>query len=75
MNQMKMPYNCTIIGHFHLLKDHGRAGITASMKNHYGSVDKPGNLHGGQCNPYVAELNNIPEIRDKTRLIMKDSPQ
>jgi uncharacterized protein (DUF362 family) len=55
-----------------LLKDHGTAGITASMKNHYGSVDNPGNLHGGQCSPYVAELNNIPEIRDKTRLIVLD---
>lgn len=55
-----------------LLKDHGTSGITASMKNHYGSVDNPGSLHGGQCDPYIAELNNIPEIKEKTRLIVLD---
>ena len=25
----------------------GDAGVTLSMKNHYGSCDKPGNIHGG----------------------------
>ena len=55
-----------------LLKDHGTAGVTVSMKNHYGSVDNPGSLHGNQCDPYVAELNNVPEIKDKTRLIVLD---
>jgi uncharacterized protein (DUF362 family) len=55
-----------------VLKDHGTSGITLSMKNHYGSVDNPGTLHGGQCDPYIAELNNVPEIRDKTRLIVLD---
>jgi len=55
-----------------VLKDHGTAGVTLSMKNHYGSVDNPGSLHGDQCNPYIPELNNVPEIRDKTRLIVLD---
>lgn len=55
-----------------LLKDHGIAGVTISMKNHYGSVDNPGSLHGGQCDPYIAELNNVPEIKEKTRMIVVD---
>jgi len=53
-----------------VLKDHGTAGVTLSMKNHYGSVDNPGSLHGGQCDPYIPELNNVPDIKDKTRLIV-----
>lgn len=55
-----------------VLKDHGAAGVTLSMKNHYGSVDNPASLHRGQCDPYIGELNNIPDIRDNTRLIVLD---
>jgi hypothetical protein len=32
------------------------------MKNNYGSVNNPGSLHGGQCNPYIPSLNQ--QIRD-----------
>ncbi len=56
-----------------VLKDHGTAGVTLSMKNHYGSVDNPGSLHGGQCDPFVAELNSIPEVKDKTRVVVLDA--
>ena len=55
-----------------VLKDHGTSGVTLSMKNHYGSVDRPGSLHGGQCDLYIGELNNVPEIRDKTRFVVLD---
>jgi uncharacterized protein (DUF362 family) len=51
-------------------KQHSMAGISAAMKNHYGSIDRPGTLHGSRCNPGVAELNAQPIIRDKTRLIV-----
>lgn len=61
-----------------VLKNHNIAGVTLSMKNHYGSVDKPGSLHGKiinllNCDPYIAELNNLPDIRNKTRLIVVDA--
>ena len=56
-----------------VLKDHGSAGVTLSMKNHYGSVDNPGSLHGGSCDPYIGELNNLQEIKDKTKLIVLDA--
>lgn len=56
-----------------VLKNHETAGVTIGMKNHYGSIDNPGILHENQCDPYIAELNNIPEIRDKTRLTILDA--
>ncbi|MBN1979179.1 MAG: DUF362 domain-containing protein [Anaerolineae bacterium] len=51
-------------------KEHGTAGISVAMKNHYGSINRPGALHGGRCDPGVAELNAQPTIRDKTRLVV-----
>jgi hypothetical protein len=54
------------------LKEHSISGFTSAMKNHYGSVDSPGRLHGNSCDPYIPELNALPVIRDKTRLIVGD---
>jgi hypothetical protein len=41
-----------------------------SLKNHYGSVNQPGRLHGNWCDPAIAELNAQDNIRKKTRLIV-----
>jgi hypothetical protein len=51
-------------------KEHGMAGVSVALKNHYGSVDNPSALHGNGCDPAIAELNAQPNIRDKTRLIV-----
>lgn len=51
-------------------KQHSMAGVSVSMKNHYGSVDRPGALHGDWCDPAIAELNAQPNVRGKTRLIV-----
>ena len=56
-----------------VLKDHAGAGITCVMKNHYGSIHNPSECHGNNCTPYIAELNSIPAIRDKTRLVICDA--
>lgn len=56
-----------------ILKDHNGAGITCVMKNHYGSFPNPGDYHGNNCDPFIAELNSIPAIRTKTRLIICDA--
>lgn len=56
-----------------ILKDHNIAGVTIAMKNHYGSIDNPGDHHGNNCDPYIADLNSIPAIKDKTRLIICDA--
>jgi uncharacterized protein (DUF362 family) len=55
-----------------LAKDHGGAGISCALKNHYGSFHNPGDHHGNNCDPYLADLNAIPQIKDKTRLIVAD---
>ena len=55
-----------------MIKDHRIAGVTCSMKNHYGSILNPDVLHGNACDPYLAALNAAPAIRDKQRLILVD---
>lgn len=55
-----------------ILKHHGMSGITMAMKNMYGAIRNPKDQHGGGCNPYVADLNAIPEFRHKVRFIVGD---
>lgn len=64
---------CTYLINVPVLKDHGIAGVTLSLKNHYGSIDRPSRGHGNACDPYVANLNNAPQIREKTKLIVCDA--
>jgi hypothetical protein len=61
---------CNAIINLPTPKQHGGAGISVSLKNHYGSVNRPGALHGNWCDPAIAELNAQPNIRDKTRLVV-----
>jgi uncharacterized protein (DUF362 family) len=56
-----------------ILKDHVIAGVTASMKNHYGSISNPRQHHGAGCGLFIADLNSVAAIRDKTRLIVCDA--
>ncbi|GAB4352021.1 MAG: hypothetical protein Kow0099_36220 [Candidatus Abyssubacteria bacterium] len=56
-----------------ILKNHGGAGVSIAMKNHYGSFHNPGAHHGKQCDPYIADLNSLDEIKSKTRLIVCDA--
>jgi uncharacterized protein (DUF362 family) len=56
-----------------ILKDHSMAGVTFAMKNMYGVVDKPADLHPGNCNPGVADLNCIPTVREKVRFTIGDA--
>ena len=62
--------NCDAIVNLPTPKQHGGAGISVAMKNHYGSVNQPGRLHGDWCDPAIAELNAQDNIRHKTRLIV-----
>ncbi|MEJ2108348.1 MAG: DUF362 domain-containing protein [Acidobacteriota bacterium] len=57
------------------MKDHQMAGITGALKNHYGSFHNPMTCHGNRCDPFIADLNQIPVIRNKTRLIIMDALQ
>jgi uncharacterized protein (DUF362 family) len=56
-----------------ILKDHELSGVTFAMKNMYGVVQKPFELHAAGCNPGVADLNSIPVVRDKVRFTIGDA--
>ena len=64
---------CDMVIGLPILKDHEMAGVTFSMKNMYGVVQRPFELHGGGCNPSVADLNCIPVIREKVRFTIGDA--
>jgi uncharacterized protein (DUF362 family) len=55
-----------------ILKDHGISGMTFAIKNHLGSINNPGAQHPNHCDPYIADLNAVPLIMAKTRLIVGD---
>jgi uncharacterized protein (DUF362 family) len=64
---------CTTMINIPVLKDHGVAGVTGALKNHYGSFDNPGEFHDNACtNPGIPEINLIPVIKEKQRLIIGD---
>lgn len=56
-----------------ILKDHNLSGVALSLKNHYGSFARPGDFHADGCDPFIADLNALPLIRQKQRLIVCDA--
>ncbi|MBD3415421.1 MAG: DUF362 domain-containing protein [Candidatus Aminicenantes bacterium] len=56
-----------------ILKDHGLAGITAGMKNYFGSIHNPNKYHDFNCDPFVADLFDTPVIKTKHRLTVIDA--
>jgi uncharacterized protein (DUF362 family) len=63
---------CDMVIGMPILKDHSMAGLTFAMKNMYGVVDRPQDLHPNNC-AAVADLNCIPAIRDKVRFTIGDA--
>jgi len=63
---------CTATVNVPVLKDHNIAGLSLSLKNYFGAIENPNKFHGSYCNPYVADLNLAPQIREKNRLIICD---
>ena len=56
-----------------VLKDHDGAGVTIALKNMYGTIHNPNKYHPNGCDPYVADLNMLPEIRSRMKLIVCDA--
>ncbi|MBS3818623.1 DUF362 domain-containing protein [bacterium] len=56
-----------------ILKDHGIAGVTAGMKNYFGSIHNPNKYHDNHCDPFVAELFDTSFIQRKHRLTILDA--
>jgi uncharacterized protein (DUF362 family) len=64
---------CDVLINVPVLKDHDGAGITAALKNMYGVIHNPNKYHPNGCNPYIADVNMLPEIRRKMRLTICDA--
>ena len=56
-----------------VLKDHDGAGVSIALKNMYGVIHNPNKYHPDGCNPFVADVNMLPEIRSKLRLHICDA--
>ena len=61
-----------------VLKDHSNAGITFALKNSYGIVDSPGDMHSDPsqssntwCDPFVAGVYTL--AAEKIKLIVGDA--
>ena len=67
-----LTQDCATIINVPILKDHELAGMTFAMKNMYGVIDRPDTLHGNNCNPGVADLNCIPQIRQNICITIGD---
>ncbi len=64
---------CAMVINLPILKDHSGAGVTFALKNMYGVLQRPQELHGGGCNPGIADLNCCATIRQKIRLTIGDA--
>ncbi len=56
-----------------VLKDHGLSGVTCSLKNYYGAIHNPNKYHENGCDPYIADLNAVPQIREQQKLVVCDA--
>lgn len=63
---------CSTVINVPVLKHHGITGVTGAMKNMYGVINNPQNCHGNHCNPYVADVNMLPGIRQKIHFTICD---
>lgn len=64
---------CDALINVPVLKDHDGAGISVALKNMYGVIHNPNKYHPNGCNPYVADVNMLPEIRSRLRLTICDA--
>ena len=65
--------NCNILINVPVLKDHDGAGVSMALKNMYGVIHNPNKYHPNGCNPYIADVNMLPDIRTRMRLIICDA--
>lgn len=64
---------CDAIINLPVLKDHGIAGVTLALKNVFGAIHNPNKYHVNAGNPYVADVNMFPAVRQKIRLTICDA--
>lgn len=64
---------CNAIINIPILKDHGIVGITNALKNFFGAIHNPNKYHGFRGDPYIADVNLMPDIRHKVRITICDA--
>lgn len=64
---------CDAVINLPVLKDHGIVGVTMALKNMFGAIHNPNKYHPNAGDPYVADVNMLPEIRGKVRLTVCDA--
>ncbi len=65
--------SCDALINMPVLKSHRIAGLTFALKNHYGTLSHPERFHRGDRIDWgMPELNALPAIKDRTRLIIGD---
>jgi len=68
-----LTQRCNVLINLPVLKDHDGAGATIALKNMYGVIHNPNKYHPNGCDPYIADLNMLPEIRTRMRLTICDA--
>jgi len=68
-----LTQRCNVLINVPVLKDHDGAGVSIALKNMYGVIHNPNKYHPNGCDPYIADLNMLPEIRNKMRLTICDA--
>lgn len=56
-----------------VLKDHSLCGVTCSLKNYFGAIHNPNKYHENGCDPYIADLNSLPQIKEQQKLVVCDA--
>jgi uncharacterized protein (DUF362 family) len=64
---------CDAIINLPVLKDHGIAGVTISLKSMFGAIHNPNKYHLNVGDPYVADVFMLPPIHRKVRLNICDA--
>lgn len=64
---------CDVLINVPVLKDHDGAGVSMALKNMYGVIHNPNKYHPNGCDPFVADVNMLAEIRAKLRLHICDA--
>ena len=70
---MTLTRTCDAVINLPVLKDHGITGMTAAMKNMFGAIHNPNKYHPNAGDPYIADVNMLPPIRQKVRLHICDA--
>ena len=64
---------CDAVINLPVLKDHGITGITGALKNMFGAIHNPNKYHLNVGDPYVADVNMLPAVRQKIWLSICDA--